>query len=128
MVEQSPDEVDDRGLGDADRGGGVAADGGADDGEDARTDDDADAEGGKGDGAEGFFEGVLGSLGVGDELVDALGSEDLAGQGSFSNGWIYWIITIVSGKSADEGVDALTERDRVCKSDIGYPKVVTSTQ
>ncbi len=61
--------------------GRIAADGGADDGEDARADDDADAEGGEGDGAEGFFEGVLGALGVGDELVDGLGGEDLAGQG-----------------------------------------------
>jgi hypothetical protein len=107
VVEQSPDEVDDRGLGDADRGGGVAADGGADDGEDARADDNANSEGGERNRAEGFFEGVLGTLGVGDELVDALSSEDLAGQGSFSDGWIYWIVTIVSG---NPGKRAKTER------------------
>jgi hypothetical protein len=76
------DVVGERGVED---GGGVeffAGDGGADDGEDAGADDGADAEGGEGDGAEGFFEGVLGALGVGDELVDGLGSKDLSGQGS----------------------------------------------
>jgi len=96
-MEQAPDEVDDWGLGDTDRCGGIAADGGADYGEDARADDDADAEGGERNRPKGFFEGVFGTLGVGDELVDALSSEDLAGQGSFSDGWIYWIVTIVSG-------------------------------
>ena len=60
---------------------GIAADGCADDGEDAGTDDRADAEGGERDGAERLFEGVLGTLGVGDELVDGLGSEDLTCQG-----------------------------------------------
>jgi hypothetical protein len=81
VVEGSPDEIDDGGLGPCGPGGGVAADGGADDGEDAGADDDAYAEGGERDGAEGLFEGVLGTLGVGDEFVDGLGGEDLAGQG-----------------------------------------------
>jgi hypothetical protein len=61
--------------------GWVAADGGADDGEDARPDDDADAESGQRNRAEGLLERVFGALGVGDELVDGLRREDLAGQG-----------------------------------------------
>jgi hypothetical protein len=81
VVESSPDEVDDGGLGPGGLGGGVSADGCADDGEDAGADDDAYAEGGERDGAEGLFEGVPGTLGVGDEFVDGLGGEDLAGQG-----------------------------------------------
>ena len=60
--------------------GGIAADGGPDDREDAGTDDRADAEGGERDGAEGFLELMLGALGVGDELVDGFGGEDLSGQ------------------------------------------------
>jgi hypothetical protein len=40
--------------------GGVATDGGADDGEDAGADDDANAERGERDGAESFLERVLG--------------------------------------------------------------------
>ncbi len=74
------DEVDDRRALPIGELGRVAADGRADNGEDARADDNADAESGERDGAEGLFEGVLGQLGVGDELVDGLGSEDLAGQ------------------------------------------------
>jgi hypothetical protein len=69
--------------------GRVAADGGADYRENSRPDDDTDAEGGERDGAERFFEGVLGALGVGDELVDGLGGEDLAGQGRVLVGGIY---------------------------------------
>jgi hypothetical protein len=84
VVERSPDEVDDRGLGPGGLGGRVAADGCADDGEDAGADDDAYAESGERDGAEGLFEGVLGTLGVGDKFVDGLGGEDLAGQGKVS--------------------------------------------
>ncbi len=79
--------------------GGVAADGGADDGEDAGADDGADAESGEGDGAEGLLEGMLGALGVGDELVDGLGGEDLSGQGYVSSVRIYRIVMIVSGSS-----------------------------
>jgi len=84
------DEVDDRRalpVGDLGR---VASNGRADDGEDARADDDPDAECGERDRAERLFEAVLGDLGVGDELVDRFSSEklgfrieDLAGQGSF---------------------------------------------
>jgi hypothetical protein len=81
-VECSEDEIDDGGLGPGDGLGGISADGGADDGEDAGTDDGADAQGGERDRAERFFEGMLGTLRVGDELVDGLGSEDLSGQGS----------------------------------------------
>jgi hypothetical protein len=56
------EEVDYRGVGPLGEGCGVAADGGADDGEDARADDGSDAEGGEGDGAEGLLEGVFGPL------------------------------------------------------------------
>ncbi len=73
-------EIDDGGLGPGDGLGRVAADGGADDGKDARADDRADAERGERDGAEGLSEGVFGPLGLGDELVDGLGGEDLSGQ------------------------------------------------
>jgi hypothetical protein len=61
-VEPAEDEVDDGGVRPLGEGGGVAADGGSDDGEDARADDAADTEGGEGDWAEGFLEGVLGPL------------------------------------------------------------------
>jgi hypothetical protein len=81
VMQQAQDEVDDGGLVPRARLCGIAADGCADNGEDAGTDDRADAEGGERDGAERFFEGVLGTLRVGDELVDRFGSEDLAWQG-----------------------------------------------
>jgi hypothetical protein len=84
MVQRSPDEVDDGGLRPGGLGGRVAADGRADDREDARANDDADAKRGERDRAERLLERVLGSLGVGDELVDAFGGEDLAGQGDSS--------------------------------------------
>jgi len=84
-MHEAQDEVDDRGL--IPRAGlrGVTADGCADDGEDAGTDDRADAESGERDGAERLFERVLGTLGVGDKLVDRFGSEDLACQGAKSS-------------------------------------------
>ena len=99
-VESAEDEIDDGGLGPGDGLGGIAADGRADDGEDAGTDDGTDAERGQGDGAEGFLERVLWKLGVGDELVDGLGGEDLSGQGSVSSVKIYRIVMIVSGSSS----------------------------
>ena len=74
-------EIDDRRALPVRELGGIAADGRSDDREDARADDDADTEGGKRDGAEGLLKSVLRALGVGDELIDGLGSEDLAGQG-----------------------------------------------
>jgi len=80
-VHHADDEVDDGRLVPGAAGGGVAADGRADDGEDARADDGADAEGGERDGAKRFAQGVLGAFGVRNELVDGLGSEDLARQG-----------------------------------------------
>jgi hypothetical protein len=80
-VQPADDEVDDGGFRPGGERGGVAADGGADDGEDSRPDDDADAECGQRDRAEGLAEGVRGPLGLGDELVDRLSSEDLPGQG-----------------------------------------------
>jgi len=49
------DEVDDGRALPISELGGVASDGGADDGEDARADDDADAERSERDGAESFF-------------------------------------------------------------------------
>jgi hypothetical protein len=73
------------GYGGVEDGGGVvffAGDGGADDGEDAGSNDGADAEGGERDGPEGLLERSFGRLGLVDELVDGLGSEDLSGQGS----------------------------------------------
>jgi hypothetical protein len=42
---------------------------------------------------------MLGALGIGDELVDGLGGEDLSGQGCVSSRWIYKIVMIVSGSS-----------------------------
>jgi len=75
------DEVDDRRalpIRDERR---VAADGRADDREDARADNDAHTHRRERDRAEGLFERVLGQLGVRDELVDGFGGEDLAGQG-----------------------------------------------
>jgi len=98
VVESSPDQVDDGGFGPGGGGGGVAADGGADDGEDAGADDNADAESRQGDGAEGFFESVLGALGVRDELVDGLGGEDLSGQGSVLFNEMRWNELIVTGR------------------------------
>ena len=71
------------GYGRVEKGGGVelfASDGGADDRENSRPDDGADAEGGEGDGAEGLLKGVLGALGGVDQLVDGFSGEDLSGQ------------------------------------------------
>jgi hypothetical protein len=73
-------EVEDRGLGKLVRGG-ATADGRADDGEDTRADDRSDAQRGERERAEGLFERVLGALGVGDQLVDGFGGEDLSRQG-----------------------------------------------
>jgi hypothetical protein len=102
-VEGAEYKVDDGGLGPGDGFGGVAADGGSDDGKDAGADDGADAESGEGDGAEGLFEGVFGALGVGDELVDGLGSEDLSGQGSVLVSEMRWIELIVTAGSICAG-------------------------
>jgi len=73
------DEVDDGRTLPISELGGVATDGGADDGEDAGTNDDANAECGERERAERFVQGVLGQLGGGDELVDGFSGEDLAG-------------------------------------------------
>ena len=43
---------------------------------------------------------MLGTLGVGDELVDGLGGKDLSGQGCVSLVKIYWIVMIVSGRAS----------------------------
>jgi hypothetical protein len=80
-VKALDDEVDDGGLIPGAGGCRVAADGGADDGEDARADDGSDTERGERDGTEGLFKRVLRGFGVGDQLVDRFGGEDLAGQG-----------------------------------------------
>ncbi|MGA7155233.1 MAG: hypothetical protein WBY53_00200 [Acidobacteriaceae bacterium] len=82
VVEHTEDEVDYGRFFPVGEGGWVAADGGADDGEDARADDGADSESGEGDGAKGFLERCLGCFGLEDELVDGLCSKDLSGQGS----------------------------------------------
>ena len=66
-----------------DHTGGVkffTGDGRADDGEDARPDDRADAQGGERDGAKRFLERALGPLRLVDQLVDGLCGKDLAGQ------------------------------------------------
>ena len=80
------DEVDDRRALPIGELGRVASDGGADDREDARSDDDADAERGERDWAERLLESVRGPLGLRDELVDGFGSEDLPGQRRAPNG------------------------------------------
>ena len=79
-----------RGVGDdvvdkrrVENAGGVelfAGDGGADDGEDARADDRADAERGKRPRAEGLFQRVLGLFRVPDQLIDRFAGKQLAGQ------------------------------------------------
>jgi hypothetical protein len=80
VVKEAEEEVDDRRLRPSGEGRGVAADGGADDGEDARSNDDADAQRGERDRAEVLLERVLGPLRFGDEFVDGFGGEDLPGQ------------------------------------------------
>jgi hypothetical protein len=49
-------------------------------GEDSRADDGPDAQGGERDRAERFAQRTIGPLGIGDQLVDGLGGEDLPGQ------------------------------------------------
>src|SRR5579862_9441500 len=55
----------------------LARNGRSDDGEDSRTDHCSDSKRGEAEPAEGFLEAFFGSIGVGDELVDALGAEKL---------------------------------------------------
>ena len=74
------DEVDDRRVLPVGELGRIAADRGADDGEDARADDHADAERGQRDRPERLLQRVLRQLRVGDQLVDGFGGEDLPGQ------------------------------------------------
>ena len=80
VMQQAEDEVDDGRVGPLGQRGGIAADGDADDGEDARADDGADAERGERDRAERFAQGAVWPLRIGDQLVDGLGGEDLPGQ------------------------------------------------
>ena len=64
-------------------GGGIkllARDGGADYGENSRTDHRADAQRGQRPGAKRFLETVLGELRVADQLVDRFGCEQLLSQ------------------------------------------------
>jgi hypothetical protein len=79
-MQQSEEKVDHGRLVERTDGRRVAADGRADDGEDARADDGADAQRGERDRAESLFERVLRGFGVGDQLVDRFGGEDLAAQ------------------------------------------------
>ncbi len=74
------DVVDERRVGDGGVGQLLAGDGGADDGEDARADDRADAERGERPRPEALLQRVLGFFRVADELVDRLAGEELAGQ------------------------------------------------
>jgi len=80
VVQQAEDEVDDGRVCPLGQRGGIAPDGDADDGEDARADDGADAEGGERDRAERLAQGAVGPLRFCDQLVDRLGGEDLPGQ------------------------------------------------
>ena len=79
----------------------LAGDGGADDGEDARTDDRADAERGERPGPERLLQRMLRLLGVADELVNRLSGEELAGQSRSpcSEQW-----SVISGQRA-KGVE-----------------------
>ena len=60
----------------------LAGDGRADDREDARADDGADAERGKRPGPERLFQCVLGFFRVADQLIDGFAGKQLAWQGS----------------------------------------------
>ena len=80
VMQQAENEIDDGRVGPLGQRGGVAADGDADDGEDSRADDGADAEGGERDRTERLAQGAVGPLRFGDQLVDGLGGEDLPGQ------------------------------------------------
>jgi hypothetical protein len=87
VVQPANDKVDDRRVRPVGELRGIAADGDADDGEDARADDGADAECGERNGPEGLAQRVLGQLRFADQLVDRLrseklgfGCEDLPGQ------------------------------------------------
>ncbi len=61
-MDPAEDEVENGGVRPGGEGGGVAANGCANDGEDAGADDGADAEGGERDRTEGLFERVFGTL------------------------------------------------------------------
>jgi hypothetical protein len=80
VVQQAEDEVDDGRICPLGQCGRIAANGDPNDGEDARADDCADAEGGERDRAERLTQGAIGPLRFGDQLVDRLGGEDLPGQ------------------------------------------------
>jgi len=75
------DEVGERCVEDA---GGIelfAGDGRTDDGENAGTDNCADAESGERPRPEGLFEGMLGFFRVADQLIDGFAGKQLAWQG-----------------------------------------------
>jgi hypothetical protein len=80
VVQQAEDEIDDGRVRPLGQRCGVAADGDADDGEDSRANDRADTESGDRDRAERLAQGAIGSLRIGDQLVDGFGGEDLPGQ------------------------------------------------
>jgi hypothetical protein len=80
VVEQAEEEVDDRRLRPGGLLRGIAADGGADDGEDARSDDDADAQRRERDRSKRLLQRVLRQLRFADQLVDGFRGKDLAGQ------------------------------------------------
>jgi len=80
-----------------DDAGGVellAGDGGADNREDARSNDGADAESRKRPGAEGLFQGVLGHFRVADQFVDRFAGEQLAGQASSPHPVDCWALSM----------------------------------
>ena len=74
--------VDERGVADFRGVEFLPGHGGADDGEDARADDGADAESGKRPGAQRFLERVLGLFRIPDQLIDGFAGKQLAEQGS----------------------------------------------
>jgi hypothetical protein len=59
----------------------LACHGGADDGEDAGTDDSANAESRERPGAQGLFQRMLGIFGFADQLIDGFAGKQLIGQG-----------------------------------------------
>jgi hypothetical protein len=73
-------KIDDGGVGPGGKGGRVAANCYADDGEDARADDGADSQRSQGDRPKRLLQRMLRPLRFRDQLVDRFSSEYLSGQ------------------------------------------------
>ena len=89
-MEPADDQVQQRRVRPGSKRGGVAADRSPDDSEDTRADNGPNAECGKRDRTKRFFERVLGTLRLGDQLVNGFSGEDLAGQRSSSSAKAVW--------------------------------------